>query len=84
MDEKKMLDVYPMTAIESWEEFLERPEGPAVVRASKNWLARIATAVLAVERHDRVFVGEQVCWECISELADVGGADVIDKVLYIN
>lgn len=84
MDQNELLDRHPMTAIESWEEFLERPEGPAVVRASKNWLARIATAVLGVQRHDRVLVGEEVCWKCFSDLADVGGADIVDNILFIN
>jgi hypothetical protein len=84
MGARDMCDMYPMTAIESWEEFLERPEGPAVVRASKNWLARIATAALGVQRHDRVLVGEEVCWECFLDLANVGGADIVDKILFIN
>ncbi|KAH8748742.1 hypothetical protein BGZ57DRAFT_776386 [Hyaloscypha finlandica] len=84
MGARDLCDMYPMTAIESWEEFLERPEGPAVVRASKNWLARIATAALGVQRHDRVLVGEEVCWECFLDLANVGGADIVDKILFIN
>lgn len=84
MGARELCDMYPMTAIESWEEFLERPEGPAVVRASKNWLARIATAALGVQRHDRVLVGEEVCWECFLDLANVGGADIVDKILFIN
>lgn len=79
---KELEDDSSLTSIDSWDEFLERPDGPAVFRAKKNWLARIAAAVIGVQRHDRVLVGDEVCWVCYEELREAG-SEVINKILLL-
>ncbi|KAI0551917.1 hypothetical protein F4679DRAFT_581981 [Xylaria curta] len=64
-----------MTSIESWAELREFHAGNAVVRASGNWLARLATtaylAQCAEKRQGRVervtICPPKVCWRCLEE-----------------
>jgi hypothetical protein len=72
-----------LTAIDSWAEFLDRPSGPCVVRASNNRLAKLATAVLGVYKGDRVLVGDRICWVCYKELDEFGGSAITEKVTFI-
>jgi hypothetical protein len=72
-----------LIAIDSWAEFLDRPLGPCIVRASNNRLARLATAVLGVHKGDRVLVGERICWLCYKELESFGGPAITDKITFI-
>lgn len=52
-------------SIDNWEELLEPPLESGVVRASGNWQARLAAAVLAVQRGHRVCVlANTPCWKC--------------------
>ena len=80
----KLIKRIPFISIDNWEEFLDRPSGPCVVRAHKNRLARLATTVLSVDRGDRVLVGDKVCWQCCADLHDIGGEDIIDKITFIT
>jgi hypothetical protein len=73
----------PLTSVDSWEEFLDRPSGPCVVRAHKNRLARLATAVVGVYRGDRVLAGDNVCGDCCAELHDLGGEEITDRITFI-
>lgn len=43
---KEYLKKFPLTSIDSWEQFVDRPNGPTIVRAQDNWLARMTTTVL--------------------------------------
>lgn len=65
-------------SIDCWEEILERPLEEGIVRAHKNWQARLAAAALGVQRGHKTFVlSEDFCWNCYE--ADAGeGHDVFD------
>jgi hypothetical protein len=52
-------------SIDCWEELLERPLEEGIVRAHKNWQARLAAAVLGVQRGHKTFVlSKDFCWNC--------------------
>lgn len=57
-----------IVCITNWDEFLERPDTPAVVMTHKNWLARLGITVIGIRRGDRVFLGDKFCAECLKEL----------------
>jgi hypothetical protein len=60
---------FPLISIDTWEEFLDRPSAPSVFRAHKNWLARLAGAVLNAQRGFKTIVLDDksdVCWACIT------------------
>jgi hypothetical protein len=51
--------------IDSWEELLDTPLEPAVLRAQLNWQARLAAAALSVQRgHVTGVVPLTFCWSC--------------------
>jgi hypothetical protein len=55
----------PLTTVGSWDEFLDPPTGISVVMSHQNWLARLAIAVIAVQRGDDVHaLGLHHCWQC--------------------
>ncbi len=63
MDEDDAND--ELVTIDSWHEFLDRPDGPSVFRARDNWQARLAAAALSISRGQVPLVFEQkVCWAC--------------------
>ncbi|EXJ76631.1 uncharacterized protein A1O5_01139 [Cladophialophora psammophila CBS 110553] len=71
---------YPdcIVAIRSWEEFLDRPNNPAVVQAHENWEATLAAAAMGVARGDSVFFCRgAVCQDCLLKLETFGGEDLI-------
>lgn len=72
-----------VVTINSWEEFLDHPSGPAIVMAHKNWPARLAAAALAVRRHDRVFVAEEFCWQCLTEIKGYGEDKFVKNSVFI-
>ncbi|KAI1624766.1 hypothetical protein EDD37DRAFT_649107 [Exophiala viscosa] len=73
-----------IVAIRSWEEFLDRPNSPAVVMAHGNWEARLAAATMGVARGDRVFLCRgAVCRACLLKLESFGGEDLVNRALFI-
>ncbi|KAJ3568353.1 hypothetical protein NPX13_g6449 [Xylaria arbuscula] len=63
----------PLTAIDNWEELLNLPddmgqEHIGVIRSKGNWLARVATACVAVQRGYRTVIlpSVELCWDCCS------------------
>lgn len=55
-----------LTAIDSWEEFLESPDSVAIVRAQANWQARLAAVALGIQRgHEVLILPEKTCWNCV-------------------
>lgn len=48
--------LFPLTAIDNWEEFLDKPESAGIVRASGNWSARLALTVLSLDRGDATYI----------------------------
>lgn len=58
-------------AIDNWKEFIDPPERKRVVRAHKNWVARLAAAAFSShlsdpQGHYTVICPEDVCWDCCS------------------
>ena len=69
--------------VNNWDEFLEHPQSPAVAMAHNNWEAKLALAVLGVQRGDRVFVNDRICQECFVDLEDIGGPECVAKALFV-
>jgi hypothetical protein len=72
-DERKAKPGCMLKSIDNWDEYLDRPKVPGVVRTSGNWLARLAAATLNVQRgfpvlvlprHDDSEKQQKVCWAC--------------------
>lgn len=73
-----------IVAIRSWDEFLDRPNNPAVVMAHGNWEARLAATAMGVARGDRVFICRgAVCQECLQVLETFGGNSLVNRALFI-
>ena len=67
-----------LTSIDSWEELLDSPIGTGIVRAKDNWIGRLTTTVVALQKGHPVHVLERpVCFSCI-HLKNV--RDTRDKV----
>ena len=55
-------------SVDCWDEFLDFPQETAIIRAPKNWLARLALATISVSRgYLTVLLGPTLCWQCASE-----------------
>ncbi|KAF5695498.1 hypothetical protein FGLOB1_14014 [Fusarium globosum] len=56
------------TMIDNWNEILESPGNPSIVRSMGNWLGRLATMALCLQMgHPTIVLPNQFCWECIIE-----------------
>lgn len=71
---KKEAPVQEMIAVDSWNELLDPPRGPFVVRTGGNWIARFAATLVALQnmkhrsnRFPITVCPKEVCWRCISE-----------------
>lgn len=60
-----------VASLDSWEELLDSPPSVGVVRASGNWVARLAAASVLVQKGQShcltLMVDEPICWECTVE-----------------
>ena len=60
------IKVGPIISIDCWAELLDPPKIPSIVRSKGNWLARLATAVVAIQQKRTVLIApEEVCWACV-------------------
>ncbi|KAM5382509.1 hypothetical protein ACJZ2D_002513 [Fusarium nematophilum] len=67
------LPTNPMTSVECWDEIRDCPQELAVVRASGNWVARLAATSYLVQKMRlgdlgprRIFICPQdICWACV-------------------
>ena len=65
--EEKLWDLIPdLVSIDNWDELLDPPNGPAVIRAANNWQACLAATVISERLGKRAIVCEVWCQECIS------------------
>ncbi|KAG9506487.1 hypothetical protein J7337_000018 [Fusarium musae] len=56
------------TMVDNWDEILEPPGNPSIVRSIGNWLGRLATMVLCLQMgHPTIVLSNQFCWECSIE-----------------
>ena len=61
---------HTLISIDNWEELLDRGNASVVVRASRNPMARLATAVVSVKQgYQTIVIPESVkdCWVCITQ-----------------
>ncbi|KAH8689146.1 hypothetical protein BGW36DRAFT_365677 [Talaromyces proteolyticus] len=57
-----------LTSIDNWSEFLDPPLNAAVIRAKKNWHARLAFAAASVRQGKSVLICEsEICFGCVLE-----------------
>lgn len=64
--EARNIKFRPVTSIDCWAELLDPPENLSIVRAKGNWLARLATAVVAIQKGRTVLLASgEVCWACV-------------------
>lgn len=67
-------------SVDSWAELLDPPKSMCIVRAGRNWLARLAAVAVAAQKSWLVFVAaDSVCWACVGDLADaeIGQAMIV-------
>lgn len=54
-----------LIAIDDWHELLDPPSIDAVVRTHENWVARLASAAVSVQKQKRtILLPPHVCWNC--------------------
>lgn len=60
-----------LVSIDCWAELQDRPSDRAVIRAYRNWQARLAMAAILVERGDNnVIFADKICWQCAALYVD--------------
>ncbi len=66
-----------MVSTDNWEEFLEQLEvSDMVIRAHKNWLARLAFTVTSVQQgRPLMLLPADPCWSCLSRKLTSWDAD---------
>ncbi|KAF5969581.1 hypothetical protein FBULB1_10155 [Fusarium bulbicola] len=56
------------TMVDNWDEILEPPGNPSIVRSVGNWLGRLATMALCLQMgHPTIVLSNRFCWECSIE-----------------
>ena len=61
---------WSITALDNWEEFFDCPRNTCIVRAHKNWIARLAFVCVSHQLQRRtIILPEVVCWECYADLS---------------
>jgi hypothetical protein len=70
-----------VAVVDSWEDILDYPDGVPVIKASGNWVARLAATSLLVQiptrPADRVSICPTgICWQCLLEDEDFGSQNV--------
>ncbi|ERF68077.1 hypothetical protein EPUS_08513 [Endocarpon pusillum Z07020] len=70
---ERLWDLIPdLVSIDNWDELLDPPNGPAVVRAANNWQACLAATLISKRLGKRAIICELWCQECIStQLTDL-------------
>jgi len=59
-------DYEDLVSIDNWDELLDKEDMTGVVRARRNWLARLAAAAVSVkQRHHTIILPNPVCWDCV-------------------
>lgn len=63
---------FKVCSIDLWDELLDKPQHiPGVVRATGNWLARLAATTLSVQSSHKTFLvpkGCEPCWKCYESI----------------
>lgn len=78
---------FPLTSIDSWDEFIDRPSNACIFRASGNWLARLsAVAVNAQQNLDTIVLkdGKRPCWKCVEKMDKMQGEEARKRLLLVG
>jgi hypothetical protein len=71
-----------LTSVDSWQELLDRPQRAAIIRSHDNWVGRLATACLSVQkRYPTLIVPSEFCWECIPGQIGTKWQSLCDKTV---
>ncbi|KAM5449475.1 hypothetical protein MaudCBS49596_004956 [Microsporum audouinii] len=55
-----------LTSIDCFAEIIYTPDKPGIIRASKNWQARLATTAICIAKgYSVILISDSVCWACI-------------------
>jgi hypothetical protein len=74
-------DLSRFVSIDSWEELLDNPLEIGVVRAHRNWQARLAAAALSLQQgHETRILPEKVCWDCCNAITPVSRAELKESI----
>jgi hypothetical protein len=70
---------FDFASIDRWEELLQPPpERVGVIRAHRNWLARLAAASLSVQKgYTTLVLPRKICWSCMGNIASAGQSFLI-------
>ena len=77
--------IFPgLTSIDNWHEYLDRPPNTAVIRASGNWVARLAFAAIPLPNKEALVVAsETICWRCLMDKLLEKGSSVLEERLIL-
>ena len=57
-----------LTSVDNWYEYLDRPLNMAIIRASGNWMARLALAAIPLaSKEDLIIATDRMCWACLMD-----------------
>lgn len=60
--------MHGITTVDNPFEYPDRPPDTAVIRASKNWVARLALAAIPMTDKKALIMGSgEICWACAKE-----------------
>lgn len=77
---------FPLTSIDSWDEFIDQPSNACIFRASGYWVARLSAAVVNAQQNlDTIILedGKRICWKCVERTANVQGEDAQKRLLFM-
>ncbi|KIM99342.1 hypothetical protein OIDMADRAFT_30945 [Oidiodendron maius Zn] len=59
-----------LTSIDCWDEIIDYPNNACIVRTNGDWLARLATAVVGLQKLRTVIIApkKNVCWACVQRM----------------
>ncbi len=74
----------PVTSVENWEDVLDPPSGEFVVRASGNWVARLATASMLAQsgKIGLEILPSSICWKCCRWARPGAGAQTLPLIKF--
>ena len=77
--------IFPgLTSIDNWHEYLDRPPNTAVIRASGNWVARLAFAAIPLaNKESLIMASESICWKCLMDKSLEKGPSVLEERLIL-
>ncbi|VUC27019.1 unnamed protein product [Clonostachys rosea] len=66
VDSMESCEQVSLISIDDWNEILDPPSTPGIVRSLNNWIGRLATAVVCLQLgHSVVILPNRLCWQCV-------------------